>query len=124
MAFGHEAKSTMALNIITASQGGTCVIIQRVVDTYIPDESAEVSSLLNHIKTEVNVLTDLTLSPGDLINQWFRSRVEKIITYFGNYYLDLCFLLYVPLLLLWHLPPVQPDRHQMSCLQATETPCW
>jgi len=64
----------MALNIITASQGGTCVIIQRVVDTYIPDESAEVSSLLNHIKTEVNVLTDLTLSPGDLINQWFRSE--------------------------------------------------
>ena len=62
----------MTLNIITAWQGGT--IIQSVVDTYIPDESAEVSSLLNHMKTEVNVLTDLTLSPGDLINQWFRSE--------------------------------------------------
>ena len=42
------------------------------------DESAEVSSLLNHMKTEVNVLTDLTLSPGDLMNQWFRSECSLL----------------------------------------------
>lgn len=80
----------MALNIITALQGGTCVIIQSVVDTYIPDESAEVSSLSNHMKTEVNLLTDLTLSPGDLINEWFRSEgswwKKNIITYFRSYF--------------------------------------
>lgn len=28
LAFGHDAKSTMALNIITALQGGTCGSIQ------------------------------------------------------------------------------------------------
>lgn len=28
---------------------------------------------------------------------------------FGNHYLNLCFLLLVPTLLLWYLPPIQTD---------------
>lgn len=47
--------------------------------------------------------------------------VGKMVTYFGNHYLDLCFLLHMPILLLCFLPPVQPDIHQMSHLNASET---
>lgn len=44
-------------------------------------------------RTHVNNVSGLTPSLEDLINQWFRSRVERIITYFGNYYLILFFFL-------------------------------
>lgn len=35
----------MALDIITTSQGGTCAIIQREYYLFMPDKSANVSSL-------------------------------------------------------------------------------
>lgn len=35
--------------------------------------------------------------------------VEKIVTYFGNHYLNLYFPLQVPVLLLWYLPLVHSD---------------
>lgn len=60
----------MALDIITALQGGTCAIIQTECCVFIPDESANVSSLLNCIRIQSNALSDPTLSLGDLINQW------------------------------------------------------
>lgn len=44
--------------MISALQGGTCVIY---IECYVftPDESANVS-LLNHMRTQVNILSDLT----------------------------------------------------------------
>lgn len=57
----------------------------------------------------MNALSDLTPSLGDLVNQWFglwSSWWKKIVTYIGNHDLNLCFLLHVPILLLWYLPPV------------------
>lgn len=48
--------------------------------------------------------------------------VEKDVTYFGNHYLNLCFLVHGPVLLLRHLPPVAPDSRQISHLDADETP--
>ena len=49
--------------------------------------------------------------------------VEKTVTYVSNHYLDLCFLLQLPLLLPWYLTLVQPDNGQTSHLQAGEIPC-
>lgn len=49
--------------------------------------------------------------------------MEEMVTYFGNLYLYLCFLLHVPILLLQYLPPVQLDSCQMSPLHASEIPC-
>lgn len=49
--------------------------------------------------------------------------VEKTVAYFGNYYLNLCFLLNVPLRLLWYLPPTQPECHQTVPLHASDTLC-
>lgn len=39
---------------------------------FIPDESVNVSYLLNHIKTQVNTLSDLNLTLRNLANQWFK----------------------------------------------------
>ena len=66
-------QNRMALDIITALQGGTCAIIQTECCVFMPDESAKVSSLLNHMWTQVKALSDPTPSLGDLINQWFWS---------------------------------------------------
>lgn len=38
--------------------------------------------------------------------------------------LDVCFLSHVPVLLLWHLPPVQSDIHQRNHLHPNETPSY
>ena len=64
----------MALDIITASQGGTCTVIQTECCVLISDESVDVPSLLNHTRTQVSVLRDPIPNLGDFINQWFRSR--------------------------------------------------
>ena len=50
----------MALDIITASHGGTYVIIQTECYVSIPNKSANVSSLLSHKTTQVNNLSDLS----------------------------------------------------------------
>lgn len=48
--------------------------------------------------------------------------VEKDVTYFGDHYLNLCFLLHGPILFLRHLPPMAPESRQISHLDADETP--
>lgn len=103
-------------------EGPVVIQVERCVFT--PDESANVPSLLNHKRTQVKALSDLTHRLGDLVNQWLGSwfLVEKIVTYFGKD-LNLCFLLHVPILLLWSLPPRQPGSCQASNLHASETPC-
>ena len=58
----------MALDIITASQGDTYAIIQTECYVFIPDESANVSSLLSHLRTQVDALSDVILGLGDLKN--------------------------------------------------------
>lgn len=60
----------MALDIITALQGGTCAIIQTECCVFIPDESANVSPLLNHTRTQVKTLSDPAPSLRALVNWW------------------------------------------------------
>ena len=55
-------KNRMALDILTASQGGTCAIIQTEHWVFVPDESSNVSSLPKHMKKQVNALSDPTPS--------------------------------------------------------------
>ena len=47
--------------------------------------------------------------------------MEKIVTYFGNHYLNLCSLLHVSILLLWHLSPMQPYSCQRNSSRVVET---
>lgn len=55
----------MALDITTASQGGTCAVIETECWVFIPDKYVNVLSLLNH-RTRVITLSDLAPSLGDL----------------------------------------------------------
>ena len=52
-------QNRMVLDIITASQGGVCVIIQIEYCMFKADESINVLSLLNHTRTRMNTLSDL-----------------------------------------------------------------
>lgn len=52
----------MVLDIITALQGDTCAINQTEWCVFIYDESANVLSLLSHMKTQENTLSDPTPS--------------------------------------------------------------
>ena len=86
----------MALDIITASQGDTCAIIQIKCYPFIPDESANVSSLLNYVRTQVNALRGPIPSPGDFLNQSSdHGALNGKYSYFGPHDLSLCFLLHV-----------------------------
>lgn len=58
----------MALDITAASQGSIFAVTQADCCVFIPDGSMNGSSLLNHMRTQVNILNDPTLSLGDLIN--------------------------------------------------------
>ena len=56
---------------ITASQGRNCAIIQTEFSVFRPDESANASSLLNHMRIHMNALSILSPSLG-VLNQYFR----------------------------------------------------
>ena len=88
-------QNRMALAIITALQGGTCFIIQAEWYVIVPDESANMSFLLNHTRTQVNAQNDPTPNLEDSINQWLDYGVVGGKNYHcGNYYLSLFSLAY------------------------------
>lgn len=71
----------------------------------------------------MNALRDLTPQPRGLNKSMvgiMRLLMEKVVTDLGNC-LNLCFLLYAPVLLPWLLLPIQPDYCQMSYLHTSET---
>ena len=118
-------QNRMALDITTALQGGTCTTMQAKCYVFTPDEHANISSIFNHMRTQMNSLSDLIYRLGDIC-QWFGSWAlsRKVVTDFKNHFLNLCFPLNLSILLLWHLPPMQSDSHQRSHLHASETLCW
>ena len=61
----------MALDMLTASQGGTCAIIKTKCCDFIPDESPNVTYLMNHMKNQISALSDPLTSVGDLFKNWF-----------------------------------------------------
>lgn len=65
-------QNRMDLATIIAFQGVLCVIIQTQCCVFIPEKSADVSSLLNHMITQVNVLSDPTSDPGT----WSLSAIQ------------------------------------------------
>ena len=61
-----KPQNRMYLDIIVASQGGTCAIIQTECYVFISDESANMSALLNHLRAQVNGWSYLTFGLEDL----------------------------------------------------------
>ena len=66
-------QNRMTVDILTASQGGTCTIIQTECCVFMPNNSSRVSSLLNHTKKQVNVLNEPFIT---VINVSTRSHVK------------------------------------------------
>lgn len=81
-------------------------------------KSTNVSSLLSHPKTQADTLKDLAPRRDGEFNKSVIRIIEllvgKNVTYFGDHYFDLCFLL--------QLPPGQPDSCQRSQVHSSETP--
>lgn len=66
-------QNRMALDSMASLQGGTCAVLQTECCVFILDVSAKASSVLNHMRAQLNALSDPTPSLGDLINQSFES---------------------------------------------------
>ena len=60
-----------ALDILAASQGCTCTIIQTEYCVFIPDESFNVTNLMNHMKNQISALSDPFPSLDNVLNNWF-----------------------------------------------------
>lgn len=90
------------------------------------DESANILTLLNHMRTWLNALSDPTLSIGDLINQWFRSWGswgKKKLLILGVIILVFFFLLGMSILLLCPASSTAGELPNNS-FYASESPCW
>ena len=61
----------VVLDILTASQGGTCVTIQTECCVFISDESSNITRLINHMKNQIFALSDPLPSLDDLLEKWF-----------------------------------------------------
>ena len=54
-------QNRMALDILTATQGGTCAIIKAECCVYIPDLSGNISVALDDMKDQVKAMYDENL---------------------------------------------------------------
>ena len=59
-------RNCMALDILSAPQGGTCATIQAERCVFTHDESFNVTHLMNHMKNQISALSDHFLGLDDL----------------------------------------------------------
>lgn len=55
-------QNCMALDIVTAAQEGTCLIIKTELYVYIPDKSNNITKLITGMKTQITQLSYLKSS--------------------------------------------------------------
>ena len=60
----------MALDILTAAQGGTCVIIKVECCVYSPDLSGNVSTVLDDMKNQVKAMSNENIPFWTLVLPW------------------------------------------------------
>ena len=69
----------MALDVLTAAQGGTCAIIKAKCCVYIPDLSGNISATLDDMKDQVKAMSDDNLPFGTSILLWLKGDWWKTI---------------------------------------------
>ena len=62
----------MALDILTAAQGGTCAIIKAECCAYIPDLSGNVSTALDDMKNQVKAMSNENIPCWTLVLSWVK----------------------------------------------------
>ena len=66
-------QNCMALDIITAAQGGTCAVKKVECCAYIPDLSSNVSDAVNDLQHQILSMQDSSLSFWEQVKSWFMS---------------------------------------------------
>ena len=69
----------MALDILTAAQGGTCAIIKVECCVYIPDLSANVSTALDGMKNQVKAMSNENIPFWTSVLSWVKGDWWKTI---------------------------------------------
>ena len=69
----------MALDILTAAQGGTCAIIKVECCEYIPDLSGNVSTALDDMKNQVKTMSNENIPVWTLVLSWVKGDWWKTI---------------------------------------------
>ena len=69
----------MALDILTAAQGGTCAIIKAECCVYIPDLSGNVLTALDDMKNQVKAMPNENIPFWTLILSWVKGNWWKTI---------------------------------------------
>ena len=69
----------IALDILTAAQGGTCAIIKVECCVYIPDLSGIVSTALNDMKNQVKAMSNENILFWTLVLSWVKGNWWKTI---------------------------------------------
>ena len=68
----------MALDILTAAQGGTCAIIKVECCVYIPDLSDNVSTTLDDMTNQVKALSNENIPFWTSVLSWVKSDWCKL----------------------------------------------
>ena len=69
----------MALDVLTATQGGTCAIIKAKCCVYIPDLSGNISATLDDMKDQVKAMSDDNLPFWTSVLLWLKGDWWKTI---------------------------------------------
>ena len=69
----------MALDILTAAQGGTCAIIKVECCVYIPDLPGNVSTALDDMKNQVKAMSNENIPCWTLVLSWVKGDWWKTI---------------------------------------------
>ena len=72
-------QNRVTLDMLTAAQGGTCVIIKVECCVYIPDLSGYISATLDDMKGQVNVISGDNLPFWTLVLSWVKGDWWKTI---------------------------------------------
>ena len=69
----------MALDILTAAQGGTCAIIKVECCVYIPDLSGNVSTALDDVKNQVKAMSNENIPFWTSVLSWVKGNGWKTV---------------------------------------------
>ena len=72
-------QNRMALDILTAAQGGTCAIIKVECCVYTPDLSDSVSTALDDMKNQVKAMSDENIPFWTSVLSWVKGNWWKTI---------------------------------------------
>ena len=72
-------QNRMALDMLTAAQGGTCAIIKVECCVYIPDLSGNVSAALDDMKNQVKAMSNENIPFWTLVLSWVKGKRWKTI---------------------------------------------